>query len=68
MLASQCHASSQQPVTAASVVSEEALDNLRAFFGLLAEWDREDRQERSDVGAKCHVRAERTIAKHYRGL
>ena len=43
----------------------EIVENLRAFFTILREWDEEDRQ---DVGRTAHSRQKRaakTIAEHF---
>lgn len=47
----------------------EALENMRAFFTILQEWDEwdeEDRQAIAHIGYERQERAARTIAEHFR--
>jgi len=52
------------PVTG-EPVGQEALENLRAFFAILQEWDREDREKTEQLTRTRHARAARTIAGHF---
>ena len=44
----------------------EALENLRAFFAILREWDEEERWETARTAHSREERAARTIAEHFR--
>jgi len=47
-------------------IDQEAIENLRAFFSILQEWDEDDRREADRISQLRRERAARTIAEHFR--